>query len=190
MTFEEKLKLFSMSHILIESDLNKVEENFRVNLGRNVEKEIDEDYYPQFSQSLRDEASLMANYYEIFYCLERSIRKLIEDTLSVHGDDWWNKCVPEPIKNNVQSNLSREIDFGYTQRSERNIDYTTFGELGEIVRKNWSDFDAMFSSEKAFTKIMTSLNVLRGPIAHCSLLAPDEILRLQLTLKDWFRLME
>ena len=37
---------------------------------------------------------------------------------------------------------------------------------------------------------MTSLNMLRGPIAHCCPLADDEVLRLQLTVKDWFRLME
>lgn len=37
---------------------------------------------------------------------------------------------------------------------------------------------------------MNSLNLLRGPIAHCSPLAEDEVVRLKLTLKDWFRLME
>jgi len=77
-----------------------------------------------------------------------------------------------------------------SQRSEDEIDYTTFGELGEIVRKNWVDFGSIFSSEKAFTKIMTSLNVLRGPIAHCCPLADDEVVRLQLAIRDWFRLME
>lgn len=58
------------------------------------------------------------------------------------------------------------------------------------MRNNWESFDAMFSSQKAFTKIMTSLNMLRGPIAHCCPLAEDEIVRLTLTVKDWFRLME
>jgi len=37
---------------------------------------------------------------------------------------------------------------------------------------------------------MANLNTLRGPIAHCSPLAPDEVLRLQLTVRDWFRLQE
>jgi len=77
-----------------------------------------------------------------------------------------------------------------TLRSENEIDFTTFGELGEIVRSNWASFDALFSSEKAFTKIMTNLNVLRGPIAHCCPLSEDEVVRLRLSVKDWFRLME
>ncbi|MCL5067449.1 MAG: Swt1 family HEPN domain-containing protein, partial [Thaumarchaeota archaeon] len=65
-----------------------------------------------------------------------------------------------------------------------------FGELAEIVKDNWQDFDDVFSSQKAFSKIMTNLNTLRGPIAHCCPLAEDEVVRLQLTLRDWFRLME
>jgi len=32
-------------------------------------------------------------------------------------------------------------------------------------------------------------NLLRGPIAHCCPLAEDEKVRLDLTVKDWFRLM-
>jgi hypothetical protein len=72
----------------------------------------------------------------------------------------------------------------------RDIDYTNFGELGEIVRNNWEHFDTIFSSMKAFSKIMTSLNMLRGPIAHCCPLSEDEVVRLQLTVRDWFRLME
>jgi hypothetical protein len=86
--------------------------------------------------------------------------------------------------------MQRERDSGVTIRSEFAIDYTTFGELGEIVRSNWTHFDAIFSSQKAFSKIMTSLNTLRGPIAHCCPLAEDEVIRLRLTVKDWFRLME
>jgi hypothetical protein len=86
--------------------------------------------------------------------------------------------------------MQRELDSAVTLRSDFEIDYTTFGELGEIVRSNWSSFDAIFSSQKAFTKIMTSLNMLRGPIAHCCPLAEDEVVRLRLTLRDWYRLME
>ena len=95
----------------------------------------------------------------------------------------------EDIKKSVKDNIQNEIDSGVTPRSEEEIDYTTFGQLGEIVRKNWNSFP-MFSSQKAFSKIMTSLNTLRGPIAHCCILAEDEVVRLKLTVKDWFRLME
>lgn len=190
MSIDDRVKLFGMSHALVERDLDKVEERLKVQLGRDSIDAKDETYYPQFEHALRAEAEAMGKHYELFYCLETSIRKLVAETLeSTYGETWWSTTIPEQIQASVQSNMQREIDSGVTQRSERDIDFTTFGELGEIVRKNWEGFDTIFSSQKAFSKIMTSLNQLRGPIAHCCPLAEDEVVRLQLTIKDWFRLM-
>lgn len=188
---EDRIKLFGMSLGLVERDLDLIEDRLKLDLQREQQNEKDEDYYPQFTHDLRVEAAAMGRHYELFYCLEKSIRSLIAETLEgARGEKWWSTCVPTTIQQNVQQNLQREVDSGVSQRSEDEIDYTTFGELGEIVRKNWVDFGSIFSSEKAFTKIMTSLNVVRGPIAHCCPLAPDEVVRLQLTVRDWFRLME
>lgn len=191
MIAEDKIKLFGFSHPALERDLDKVEATLNVDLGRHDLDDKDEDYYPQFAQALRTEAADMGEHYELFYCLERSIRKLVAETLEAqHGKSWWTTAVPQPVRDNAKANMQREIDSGVTVRSEYEIDYTNFGELGEIVRGNWASFDAIFSSQKAFTKIMTSLNMLRGPIAHCCPLAEDEVVRLKLTLRDWFRLME
>nr|WP_301003987.1 Swt1 family HEPN domain-containing protein [Arsukibacterium sp.] len=124
-----------------------------------------------------------------FYCLERSARNIIVGKLeAIHGGGWWGEKVPPNIQTSASQNMQRELDAGVTPRSESEIDYTTFGELGEIVKANWADFGDIFKSTKAFTKIMTNLNVLRGPIAHCSPLSDDEVLRLKLTVKDWIRL--
>lgn len=191
MKIEDHIKLFGMSHALAERELDKVEGLHQLDLQREIKDDRDQDYYPQFAQALRLEAAGMARHYELFYCLEKNIRSLVAETLkAVHGETWWSSCVPKIVQENVQKNMQREIDSGVTLRSESEIDYTTFGELGEIVRNKWADFGSTFSSEKAFTKIMTSLNMLRGPIAHCCPLADDEVLRLQLTVRDWFRLME
>ena len=182
-----------MSHLLVERELDRVEETLNIDLHRNMGRlhDRDDSYYPQFSEQVRREAAQMAAHYEIFYCLEKSIRDLICERLEAeHGATWWNSVVPQILRDNVAKNIQREAEFGVTVRSTREIDYTTFGELGEIVRANWQTFSDTFNNEKAFTKIMGSLNLLRGPIAQCSPLAEDEVARLRLTLKDWFRLME
>ncbi|WP_158526303.1 Swt1 family HEPN domain-containing protein [Pedobacter paludis] len=106
------------------------------------------------------------------------------------GETWWDK-VKEDIRKNVEANIKREEESGFTIRSEEKIDYTTFGELSQIVTGNWEAFETLFTrGQRAFQKIMTNLNQLRGPIAHCCPLAEDEIVRLELTVKDWFRIME
>ena len=193
MITSKDIKLFGMSHLLAERDLGLVEENLKLDLNRNIglTDDRDDNYYPQFSEMVRREAASMASHYEIFYCLEKSIRDLVCERLAAeNGAAWWATVVPQTVRDNVRKNMQREEESGVTIRSTREIDYTTFGELGEIVRANWQTFSDTFNNEKAFTKIMGNLNLLRGPIAHCSPLADDEVVRLRLTLKDWFRLME
>jgi hypothetical protein len=86
--------------------------------------------------------------------------------------------------------MTREKDAAVTARSDDPIDYTNFGELGEIIKQNWDLFGSVFDSPRAVEKVISGLNLLRGPIAHCSALSEDEVVRLRLSVKDWFRLME
>jgi hypothetical protein len=189
----DKIKLFSLANSLTEHHLDKVESDLDINLGRNPKEEVQEkDFYLQFASEFRKEAKSMAEHYEVFYCLEKSIRRLIVDLMAEkYGQNWWKDNVKEAVRNNVEANIKREEDSGFTIRSEEKIDYTTFGELSQIVTANWEVFEEIFKKgQRSFQRITSSLNQLRGPIAHCCPLAEDEIVRLELTVKDWFRLME
>jgi hypothetical protein len=190
----EMLKRFVMTNHLIEHNLDLVEAQYNIDLKRDHQRivEPDEAYYPQIEQEIRAEAARMAPHYEVFYSLEKTIRGLIADTLeSAEGSNWWDSArVPQKIKGDAEGRRQKEIDTGMTPRSDERLDFTTFGELGEIIKQNWDVFGGMFSSVKAVERIMSNLNSLRGPIAHCSPLAEDEIVRLRLTVRDWFRLME
>jgi Swt1-like HEPN len=189
----DAVRLFGMTHQLIESDLTAVEKRFSIDLGRDSNERStlpDEDYYPQFEERLRKQAATMSRHFEVFYCLENSLRQTVKAKLTDDfGASWWNEAVAESVKKNAEDNMKRELDSGVTMRSTDALDYTTFGELGEIVRGKWENFSDIFNSKSAFNKIMASLNTLRAPIAHCCPLADDEIERLRLTLRDWFRLM-
>lgn len=151
-----------------------------------IKPEIDFDFDPVF----KSEAAAMSKQYELFYCLERSIRYLIVQLMiEKYGTNWWEQRVKSDIKENVETNILREADTGYTKRSGSKIDYTTFGELRQIVKFNWDAFSNSFTSLNAFNNIMITLNTLRVPIAHCTPFAEDEVTRLHLTVKDWFRLI-
>ena len=135
----------------------------------------------------------MARHYELFYCLERTVRDLVDESLTdaKQTTDWWaSECVPQHIKIEVSGRIKAEVDSGVSRRSDDELDFTTFGELGTIITANWDVFGGIFSSKKAVEKVVGSLNSLRNPIAHCCPLAEDEELRLSLALRDWFRLME
>lgn len=187
------LQRFGMANLLAESELDGIEKRFQLSLGRRQEAASqEENYFPQFDESVRKEAADMSRHYEVFYCLERTIRTLISETMkTAEGVNWWNSGrVPAKLHSDVTTRIKRETDAAVTLRSEDPIDYTTFGELGELIKANSDLFGGIFSSISAVERVLANLNMLRGPIAHCSRLAEDEVVRLELSLRDWFRLME
>jgi len=190
-----KLKSFGMTNQMLAEDLSRIGTRYSADLGHLIDgsRKVEDVYYPQFEADVRKEAAFMSKHYELFYSLEKTIRALVSETIETaeKTDQWWTSSrVPTAVKSEVESRIQREIDTGMTRRSSDELDYTTFGELSVIITSNWDIFGGLFTSKKAVEKVMANLNSLRGPIAHCSPLAEDEILRLQLTLRDWFRLME
>lgn len=191
----DRLKIFGMTTQMMAEDLARIATTHDINLGHTsvAAQTVEDVYYPQFDASVRREASAMARHYEVFYSLEKSIRTLVAETIesAEKTTEWWiSSRVPQNVKAEVTLRIQKELDAGITRRSLDELDYTTFGELSVIISSNWDIFGGLFSSKKAVEKVMASLNALRNPIAHCSPLAEDEQLRLQLTVRDWFRLME
>lgn len=191
----EKIKSFGMTNQMVMEDLSRIGLAHGVDLGHAPAsaQTVEDVYYPQIDASIRLEAEAMARHYALFYSLEKSIRSLVAEALETaeKSTEWWQSTrVSAAIKQEVASRIQKELDAGVTRRSMDELDYTTFGELSVMISANWDVFGSLFSSKKAVEKVMASLNALRNPIAHCCPLAEDEQLRLQLTVRDWFRLME
>lgn len=191
---EQAIKLFGITNQLLEHDLDRVEQAYAIDLRRGHQARLapDETYYPQIEAEIRAQAARMAPHYEVFYSLETTIRTIITETLeAAEGDGWWSTPpIPDQIRRDADARRKKEVDAGITRRSDDPLDFTNFGELGEIIKVNWDVFGAILSSVKAVERVMANLNTLRGPIAHCSPLAEDEVVRLRLSVRDWFRLME
>ena len=188
------IELFMLKCAVVQATLRSVlaehsdPENF-------IESDFIEDrldpYIKQFDHQNRRNAARMSRYYEIFYMLENDIRRLIADTMeAAHGANWWDTNVPQSVKEEAKKNRTREAQAAVTARSEEEIDYITFGQLYDIIRDNWVDFAGMLSNQPAVSRVMSSLNMLRGTIAHCGVLADDEVDRLKLAIRDWFRVLE
>ncbi len=186
------LRAFGVSGVQAVSEVEEVEETFDVEVlpRKRSEKKRKLAGYDQFEAEVRHQSSEMSQYYEIFYCLEVSIRQLVENTLSEsEGAMWWNsERVPEGFRTEVSNLKKKDEDSGITPRSENALDYLTFGQLGQLITSNFDLFGASLSSKSAVSRIMNQLNMLRNPIAHCCPLAEDEKERLELTVRDWFRL--
>lgn len=186
------IRAFGMSGAQIAADMKTVESKFDTNLGFSTAKTEARslENYDQFELLIRKQAREMSEFYEIFYCLENSIRNLVVSTLEdAEGPSWWNTTRTDSLRNDIESRVNKEDESGITARSENKIDYTTFGELAVLINKNWDIFEPLFTTRSAVQRVLFQLNNLRNPIAHCCLIAEDEKDRLLLSVKDWFRII-
>ncbi|WP_458374323.1 hypothetical protein [Pseudomonas laurylsulfatiphila] len=116
MTFYDQVKAFGMTNMLLETDLEEIEKSFDIKIKsiseHSITTEIEAAYFPQFEKSLRKEAADMAKNYELFYCLEKTIRKQISELLEAHhGDKWWNdKIIPQHIVGEVKKRVQAPLD--------------------------------------------------------------------------------
>lgn len=188
------IRAFGMSGLQITSGLSQVEKKHGIQLGHlaSAQQGRKATEYEQFEKKLRKEAARMSEFYEIFYCLENSIRKLVNDIMiEESGADWWdgervdNKRIRQP----AAGRRTKEINSGITARSDSLIDYTTFGELSQLITDNWDLFDPVFQSKQAVSNVTNQLNLLRGPIAHCNPTDELEQERLNLAVRTWFKIM-
>lgn len=197
MNASPEIELFILKNAVITRDLRAILFEFGVGAARGtLEAQADSlvsEYLKQVDYETLADAERMSEFYKLFYALENDIRDLIESTLEdSRGEDWWENVVPQIVRENVRKNIEREAAEGLPPRSDREIDYTTFGELGEIVKENWDVFSGMFSNatRSRVLRVINRLNLVRGPIAHCNFLPEEEAIRLKLAVRDWYKLME
>jgi hypothetical protein len=190
---EDSVKLFTLNSMLIETDLRSVQKQISEDIGHSKTNNDSDvaNHLTSLPSELKAEAKAMAGHYVSFYCLENYMRQIIEELMNeTYESDWWPKKIPDQLVQSAKKNRENEEKSGVTPRSEGWLNYLTFGELSEVIKHNWKGcFEQMFSDLNAVQRIMSDLNRLRGPIAHCCLLPEDEIGRLELAVKDLMRQM-
>jgi len=189
MSVLDDFKLFGMQNLLLEDELRKLEESgIAIEHVKTVQKQevVDVDL---FESDILKIARKMADFYEIYYSLENSIRRLIAGRLlEKHGPNWWDTKVPEGVRKEVEKKQKDEKDTVMSIRSEDPLSYTNFGELISIFDANWADFADTLRSPKAMQTILAQFNKIRNVVAHSCELNDDEITRFKLLVKDWFRI--
>ena len=190
-TLDEQLLVFGMKNLMLEGELAKLEKS-GMELGHTQTMEKDELVDTDlFEHEILRKAKKMANFYVLYFSLENSVRKLITDVLAEkHGVEWWEKKVPNGVKDNIKKLQKEERETPMSIRSDDNLDYTNFGELIDIFNANWNDFAEILRSRKSVQDTLSQFNNIRNVIAHSCELNDDEILRFKLLIKDWLRIQQ
>lgn len=142
-----------------------------------------------FSLAIRRAAMQALPAYLAFFCLENSVRELVQERLAEnHGPEWWEECSSTNIKTKVADRQTQEgAKRWHMRRGEHEIYYTDFGDLKTLIRNNWSDFEDVFPDQNWVTTRLDELEGSRNVIAHSNLLDGRELQRISLYLQDWTR---
>lgn len=188
-SLENKLQHFAFKNLMLETDLANLEKSgIDIQHIDTIQTNdiVDTDY---FEHNILTSARKMARFYVYYYAFENSIRSLISGRLEEkYGINWWSLKAPPSVKNNVEDNQKKEKETAMAIRSEDPLFYTNFGELIDIINYNWDDFADTIRSKKAMESVISQFGKIRNVIAHSCELEDDDILRLKLLVKDWFRI--
>jgi energy-converting hydrogenase A subunit M len=188
-SLSDALKIFGMQNLMLEADLARLaRDGIELGHSESLKKDVVVDT-ELFEGDIISKAKVMADFYVLYYSLENTIRRLISGRLQEkYGLDWWEDKVPNGVKNGVSEKQRKEKDTPMSIRADDPLCYTNFGELIDILNANWSDFSDTIRSQRAMQQVLTQFNLIRNVIAHSNDLSEDEISRLKLLIKDWFRI--
>lgn len=142
-----------------------------------------------FPQALRREAAQMARLYEVFYCLERTVRDLVRKALQDEQQKLRENRIEPQILQELRRRQEQEKRSGITPREGDVLEYATLGELGQVIDANWDEvFHEYLEHREAAKRLITNLNSLRSPVAHSIPVPHSEANRLGVFLQDWARL--
>lgn len=120
----------------------------------------------------------MTHVYLYLYCVENSLRKLIEDVgREKEGPDYFDKItINKRVREKIESRKEEEktTNNWVRLRGDSDIFYMDFTELGLLIENNWSMFKDHFDSSQWIKTRIDELAKLRNRVAHNSYLGEDE----------------
>ena len=103
--------------------------------------------------------------------IENILRRFIIDVLEKkykeeNGENWWEAIIPQDIKDHINDIKEKEIKNPFRKDNLHPIFFTTFSQLGTIIRKRWADFEELLPDQQSVLGYLRNLEYLRNAIAH------------------------
>lgn len=135
------------------------------------------------------QAKKMSIVYTAICAFENSVRKFVsKKLLETVGEDWWQKCTSEKIRQKAESRREEESKIRWhTPRGDTIINYTEFGDLLTIIRlpQNWPHFEPHIQSVEWAEQIIKTIERSRNVIMHSGELVNQDIERIGMYIRDW-----
>jgi HEPN superfamily Swt1-like protein len=127
--------------------------------------------------------------YTAIAAFENSVRALVTKTLmEKYQEEWWENGVSNGIRERAQKRLEDEQSAKWhAQRGQDPINYTTFGDLKNVMQNNWDVFEDLIGSLPWASGIFDVIERSRNVIMHSGMLEREDIERLGVNIRDWVK---
>lgn len=145
-----------------------------------------------FSLDAQLQARRMGEVYELLYCLENSVRELIEQALrEAYGpEEWWVEGVPEAIRKPAEKRKNEDLKTRWHgPRGDSPINYVDFPQYGDIIRDRWGLFDELIGDQDWVIRYFSEMNVSRRALAHAGTLTETDVERMEFKVREWLHVV-
>lgn len=134
------------------------------------------------------EARRMGRAYELLYCLENSVRELIESTLieALGASEWWERGVPESIRTSAEARAREdERTPWHGPRGDSLLVYVDFVQLADIIASNWEYFSDLLGDRTWVANYFREMNRTRRSLAHTGSLTQNDVDWMDMRVRQW-----
>jgi hypothetical protein len=134
-------------------------------------------------------AKAMAVVYTAIAAFENGVRALVIKTLmDKYKEEWWEKGASNGVRERAQKRMEDEQNAKWhAQRGQDPINYTTFGDLKNIMQNNWDAFEDLIGNLPWASGIFDVIERSRNVIMHSGTLEREDIERLGVNIRDWVK---
>ena len=134
----------------------------------------------------------MGDVYQLLYCLENSIRELIESTLreSLGAENWWKDGVSEQIRKSAEKRRDDDAKARWHgPRGTSLLAYVDFPQYADIILASWENFEPLLGDDSWVRYYFEELNRTRRALAHTGRLTEADVERMEVRVRDWLRVV-
>jgi hypothetical protein len=145
-----------------------------------------------FSESAQEQARFMSDVYALLYCLENSVREMVESTLreSIGDDQWWDVGVDLSIRKSAEKRkLEDAKERWHGPRGESILSYVDFPQYAEIIDAQWDSFEPLLGDRAWVAYYFAEMNRTRRALAHTGSLSPVDVERMELRVREWLQVV-
>lgn len=152
-----------------------------------AQSQADADLLAPVSDAVRLGSLFMQRSYRLLFVLENLVREFVREVLEeIDKDEWFEKRASRDMKKKVEDRKAAESrNNWHTGRNAHPIYYLDFGDLALLIQSHWEAFKGLLPTQSWAISRLNDAERSRNVVAHTNLLSDEEVVRLEMHVRDW-----